>query len=312
MKGKKIVVTGGAGFIGSHLVHALYKSNEVIVVDNLSSGRMENLGSLVKSKKVRFLKGSITDLKLMKNACNGADYVLHHAAIASVPKSVKDPIATNRVGIEGTLVTLVAARDGGVKKVVFASSAGVYGDSAKPPIPETSPPDPMSPYALTKVVGERYCSLFDHLYGLRTISLRYFNVFGPRQDPDSEYAAVVPRFLSRAIAGKNLTIFGDGKQTRDFVFVEDVVRANVLAAESKAGGEFNIASGEKTTIDDLAHAVLELTGWSAEIEFEGPRKGDIRYSVADTRMAKRLLGFSPKYSLEEGLGKTLNAFSERD
>ena len=308
MKGKRIVVTGGAGFIGSHLVHSFGDGNEVIVVDDLSSGKMENIKELVDSRDVRFVRGSITDQRLMKRVCRGVDYVFHHAAIASVPKSVEDPLSTDDVGINGTLVTLLAARDGGVKKVVFASSAGVYGDKAKPPISEDSPLDPLSPYALTKIVGEHYCRLFNELYGLKTVSLRYFNVFGPRQDPEAEYAAVIPRFLSRALAGKNLTVFGDGKQTRDFVFIDDVVRANVLATESKVVGEVNIASGKKTTIHDLAEIVLELTGKDVEIVHERSRKGDIRHSVAAINKASECLGFEPEIDIRHGLRLTIEDF----
>ena len=309
MKGKRVLITGGAGFVGSHLAHRFSEDNDVVVVDDLSAGKIENIEGLIDSKRIQFVRGSITDRKLMNRLCKGTDYVFHHAAIASVPKSIVDPQTTNEVGVNGTLVTLLAARDGGARKVVFASSAAVYGNRAKVPIEEESLPDPLSPYALTKIVGEQYCRIFDQLYGLRAVSLRYFNIFGPRQDPESEYAAVIPRFLSRALAGKDLKIFGDGKQTRDFVFVDDVVKANMLAAGSKAIGEFNIASGKKTTIDDLAKIVLELTEKDVRIIHERPRKGDIRHSVANIKKAKKLLDFVPTESLRDGLEKTLNASS---
>lgn len=305
-------MTGGAGFIGSHLAESFCDDNEVTVVDDLSAGKIANIKALIDSERIRFVRGSITDRRLMSGLCDGADYVFHHAAISSVPKSIKDPAATNEVGVNGTLTTLLAARDRGVRKVVFASSAGVYGDRARIPIKEASTPEPLSPYALTKIVGEQYCRLFYELYGLKTISLRYFNVFGPRQDPNSEYAAVIPRFLSRALSGKSLTIFGDGEQTRDFVFIDDVVNVNVLAAESKVVGEFNIASGRKTSINELAETVVDLAGRKVKVLHDKPRKGDIRHSVADISKAEKELGFEPRCSLEKGLRETIASFEKQD
>jgi UDP-glucose 4-epimerase len=235
MKGKRVVITGGAGFIGSSLAFELCDENEVVIVDDCSTGSFENVRGLVESRQVSFFYESITNLEALSRAFAGADYVLHQAAIPSVPRSIKWPMKTNEVGITGTLTVLMAARHCGVKKVVFASSSSVYGDSEKLPKKEGEEGRPLSPYALTKLAGEHYCRLNRELYGLETVSLRYFNVYGPRQDPKSEYAAVVPRFIARCLAGERMQVYGDGTQTRDFVFVRDVVSANLMAAEADLG-----------------------------------------------------------------------------
>jgi UDP-glucose 4-epimerase len=310
MKNKRVVVTGGAGFIGSNLVWSLCESNEVIVVDNMSTGKIENIRALIDERKVRFVRGSVTDLKLMKRTLKGVDFVFHEAALPSVPRSVRDPLATNEAGVTGTLTTLVASRDCGIRKLVFASSSSVYGDTPTLPKHEGMLLNPMSPYALTKVTCESYCNLFAELYDLKTVSLRYFNVYGPRQDSGSQYAAVIPGLIARALAGKDLVIFGDGKQTRDFTYVHDAVRANLLAAESKARGSYNVASGERTRISDLASAIIDASGRGVRIKYESPRSGDIRHSLADIAKARKAFGYTPEYSMPLGLKETLTWFSK--
>ena len=312
MKNKRVLVTGGAGFIGSNLVWSLCESNEVIVIDNLSTGKMENIRELIEGRKIRFVRASVTDLKLMKRTLKGVDFVFHEAAIPSVPRSVRDPLATNEAGITGTLTTLVASRDCGIKKLVFASSSSVYGDTPTLPKHEGMALNPLSPYALTKVTCENYCSLFAELYGLTTVSLRYFNVYGPRQDSGSQYAAVIPGFIAKALAGKDLAVYGDGKQTRDFTYVQDAVRANLLAAESRAKGSYNVASSNRTRISDLASTIIDITGSGARVKYESPRSGDIRHSLADIAKARKAFGYIPKYSMLRGLKETVTWFSKGD
>jgi len=310
MKGKNVVVTGGAGFIGSNLVWVLSKDNDVTVIDNLSTGRYQNIAELVDSGKVRFVRGTIADADLVRRALKGVEYVFHEAAIPSVARSVNDPVGTNEANITGTLVLLSAARSSRVKRFVYASSSSVYGDTEVSPKNEGLPPNPMSPYALTKVTSEYYCKMFHELHGLSTVCLRYFNVYGPRQDPTSEYAAVIPRFISGVLSRKPLTVFGDGDQTRDFTFVEDIVRANVLAAESDAVGNFNVAAGRAISVNDLARAVMSLAGHEVSIKYEPPNPGEIRHSLADISKASKEFGYSPKYSLEEGLKRTIDWLSK--
>lgn len=310
MRNKKVLITGGAGFIGSNLAEELAKDNDVVILDDLSSGRMENIKGLLESYNVRFIKGSITDLDLLRQSFDGIDYMFHQAAIPGVPASVSDPVTSNNVNINGTLNVLVAARDNGVKKVVYASSCAVYGDTAVTPITETSPLAPKSPYAVTKLAGEYYFSIFEEVYNLSSVSLRYFNVYGPRQDPGSEYAAVIPKFITRALADEPLTIYGDGLQTRDFVFVRDVVRANVMAAESKETGVFNIGSGEAMTINELGAAVISLCGKDAELVHAEPREGDIMHSRASIEKAK-MINYKPEYRLEEGLKETIEWYEDK-
>ena len=306
MKDKRVIVTRGAGFIGSNIAEELSANNEVIIIDDLSTGRLQNIEHLTRVFNVRFIQGSITDLSLLQKAFDRADYVFHQAALASVPMSIQDPLRTNEVNILGTLNVLVAARDRHVKKVVFASSCAIYGDTPTLPARESMPLNPLSPYAVTKATGEQYCSVFSQIFGLATACLRYFNVYGPRQDPSSEYAAVVPKFITAALAGKPLTIFGDGQQTRDFVFVKDVVSANISAAQTDITGAFNIGSGRQTSVIELANLVLRLTGRDVAPLYHPPKPGEIRHSFADISRAREF-GYSPKHNLEEGIRKTISS-----
>ncbi len=306
---KKAVVTGGAGFIGSHLARELVKQGYwVIILDDLSTGRIENIESLLEQPpdvgSVKFIQGSITDLRVLRALFQSADYLFHLAAIASVPESVRDPLYSHNVNTTGTLNVLLAARENKVKKVIYISSAAVYGDTATVPQREEMVPNPQSPYAVTKLAGEHYCKVFQDVYSLNTICLRYFNVYGPRQDPNSQYAAVIPIFISRALEGKPPIIFGDGEQTRDFVFVRDAVAAAILAAESDATGVFNVATGNTVTINELAELVVKIAGKDLQPVYQESRTGDISHSLADISQAKAF-GYTPRYSLEEGLNETV-------
>ena len=301
---EKVIVTGGAGFIGSHLAEELARRGyQVTILDDLSTGEMENIKELLKKGSVQFIQDSITNFSLLKELFQGAIYVFHQAALPSVPRSVKDPLAASEVNITGTLNVLLAARDNKVRKVVYASSSSVYGDTPTLPKKEDMVPHPQSPYAVSKLAGEHYCRVFQEVYGLATACLRYFNVYGPRQNPDSQYAAVIPRFIRWASEGSPLIIFGDGEQTRDFTFIADAVEANILAAESNASGVFNIGQGKSITINELAKFVIKLTGNNVEPVHQEPREGDIRHSLADISKAKTL-GYEPRYNLEEGLEET--------
>jgi UDP-glucose 4-epimerase len=302
----KFVVTGGAGFIGSHIVEALAESHEVVVIDNFSSGKRENLSMFTDS--INAIQGSITDLPLLKDACKGADGIFHLAAIASVARSVDDPFITHETNLTGTLNVLLAARDCRVKKVVFASSSAIYGEEPTLPKREDMHPDPRSPYAVSKLAGEYYCNVFSELFGVKTVSLRYFNVFGPRQDPHSEYAAVIPKFITRILNNQPPLIFGDGKQTRDFIYVKDVVQANMLAMQSSITGTFNIGSGQSTDLNTLASSLEKIMKVSLSPVYDKPRSGDIRDSVSDITVAKKFLGYQTEYSLEKGLAETISWF----
>jgi len=310
MKGKNVVVTGGAGFIGSNLVRALLGENEVIVIDDLSTGNLENIRDLIDDQSIMFVKGSVTDLDLLQETFKNVDYVFHEAAIPSVPRSVKDPIKSNYANVNGTLNVLVAARDNGVEKVVYASSSSAYGDTPVLPKKEDMKPTPLSPYAVSKLVGEYYCQVFAEVYRLSTVSLRYFNVYGPWQDPASEYAAVIPRFISRVLNGESPVIFGDGSQTRDFTFVRDAVNANILAAKSTATGVFNIAGGRRISINELAQLVMRIIGKDVDVVYDDPQPGDIMHSLADISKAKEELGYEPGFDLTKGLEETLKWFQK--
>lgn len=300
----KVVVTGGAGFIGSNLAEELSKKHQVIVLDDLSTGREIN----IKGLDVEFVKGSITDLSLLNRVFTGVDYVFHEAALPSVQRSVENPLATNEVNIGGTLNVLMAARDQGVKKVMFASSSSVYGDTPTLPKRESMTPAPMSPYAVTKLTGEHYFEVFSSLYGLKMTCLRYFNVFGPRQDPKSQYAAVIPNFITKILNHQSPIIHGDGEQTRDFTFIRDVVHANILAMESSSEGVFNIACERRVSLNVLADQIMEIIGERREPIYDAARSGDVRDSLADYALAREHLNYEPGFTLLQGLEETIQWF----
>jgi len=303
------LVTGGAGFIGSHIVDKLVQLGEKVrVLDNFVTGKKENLSKSI--NKIELINGDIRDRKKLQVALKSVDFVLHQAALRSVPRSVDDPISTNDVNITGTLLLLEQSRKCKVQRVVYAASSSAYGDSPELPKKETQLPAPVSPYAVSKLAGEYYCSMYNKLYGLETISLRYFNVFGPRQDPASEYAAVVPKFIELALKGKTLEIHGDGLQSRDFSYIDNVVSANLLAVKSKKGiGEvFNIACGEKWTILDIAETIGRIIDKKLKYHHTQTRKGDVRHTLADISKAKKMLGYKIITNFEEGMRKTVEYF----
>jgi nucleoside-diphosphate-sugar epimerase len=306
LRGKKIIITGGAGFIGSNLARSLCYENDVLILDNLSTGEYSNVIDIMND--VTFIQEDITNLEALRRSFEGGDYVLHQAALPSVQRSVDDPITSNKNNVDGTLNVLVASRDCGVKRVVFASSSSIYGDDPALPKVETFQPNPQSPYAVTKLAGEYYCKVFHDIYGLETFSLRYFNVFGPGQSPESQYAAVVPKFVKAIKSGQRPEIYGDGEQSRDFTYVENVVMANVLACEApRAAGEaINIGSGERVTLNRLLDDLREILQSEIEPIYADPRTGDVRHSLADISRAKELLGYEPRYSLRKGLEKMLS------
>jgi nucleoside-diphosphate-sugar epimerase len=309
---RSALVTGGAGFIGGHLVERLCADGwRVRVLDDFSSGKEENLAGV--DGRVELLRGDVRDADLLAKALRGVEVVFHQAAMASVPRSVAEPILTNSVNVGGTLAVLDAARLAGVRRVVYAASSSAYGDAPGLPKIETMPVDLLSPYALQKHAGESYCRLYTELYGLETVALRYFNVYGPRQDPKSEYAAVIPKFITACLRGESPTIFGDGEQTRDFVMVYDAVQANLLAADAPraAGRVFNIAAGRRTSLNDLISVIREETGAKAQPHHAPPREGDVRDSVASLESARELLGYEPRVALREGLRVTIESFSAR-
>jgi UDP-glucose 4-epimerase len=300
----KILVTGGAGFIGSHIVGHFQGKAEVRVLDNLRSGFRRNLAGF----EHKFFEASILDRAAVRRAMRGVDYVFHLAAMISVPESMAKPVECEEINTRGTLVALEEAAKAGVKKFIFSSSAAIYGDNPVVPKIETMPPEPRSPYAITKLAGEYYCNLFAGEKRIPTACLRYFNVFGPRQDPKSPYAAAVPIFIHRALNNAPLTIFGDGEQTRDFIFVKDIVAANVhFATQTPATGVFNVAGGKKITINDLASAICELTGSKSKIHRAPPRAGDVKHSVASIKKL-RAAGFAPAGNLAAGLRATVDFF----
>ena len=303
------LVTGGAGFIGSHIVDKLVQLGEKVrVIDNFVTGKKENLAKSI--NKIELINGDIRDRKKLQVALKSVDFVLHQAALRSVPRSVDDPISTNDVNITGTLLLLEQSRKCKVQRVIYAASSSAYGDSPELPKKETQLPAPVSPYAVSKLAGEYYCSMYNKLYGLETISLRYFNVFGPRQDPASEYAAVVPKFIELALKGKTLEIHSDGLQSRDFSYIDNVVSANLLAVKSKKGiGEvFNIACGEKWTILDIAETIGRIIDKKLKYHHTPLRKGDVRHTLADISKAKKMLGYKPITNFEEGMRKTVEYF----
>jgi UDP-N-acetylglucosamine/UDP-N-acetyl-alpha-D-glucosaminouronate 4-epimerase len=302
----KVLVTGGAGFIGSNLVRALLaRGDDVRVLDNFSTGNRANLAGL--SQDVELVEGELRSYERVHNAIRGVELVFHLGALGSVPRSVQDPLTSSAVNVEGTLNVLLAARDEGVRRVVYASSSSIYGGQPQLPLKETMAPDPISPYGVAKLAAERYCVSFTRVYhSFETVVLRYFNVFGPRQDPRSQYAAVVPLFVTAIAAGRPVTVFDDGEQSRDFTYIDNIVAANLLAADAgdASGRIFNISSGAPATVNELAEAIGRLLGKPVEREYQPPRAGDLRNSWADVTAARDALGYEPSVSLEDGLRRT--------
>ena len=304
----KYLVTGAAGFIGSSLVRALLdRGDEVRGIDNLSTGKRENLSEVL--KQMDFRQVDILDLDATRQACEGVDYVLHQAAVPSVPKSVIDPLGSNRANADGTLNVLVAARDAKVKRVVYAASSSAYGDTPTLPKHEAMNPNPISPYAVAKLTGEYYMISFYRCYGLETVSLRYFNIFGPRQDPSSPYSGVLAKFSLQMLRGEQPKIFGDGEQSRDFNYIDNAVSANLLACSAPAaecaGRMFNVATGRRATLNETFELLKPLTGYTGTVKYASERSGDIKHSLADITLAQKHLGYKPLVSFEEGLRRTV-------
>jgi len=307
----RYLVTGGAGFIGSNTVDELVRRGHgVVVLDDLSSGKEENLADV--RTKITFMKGSITDLEAVQKAMHQAEYVIHLAARTSVPRSVKDPIDTNHINVEGTLNVLVAARDNRVKRVVFAASSSAYGETPTLPKKESMQPQPISPYGVSKYAGELYARTFGHCYGLENVCLRYFNIFGPRQDPDSPYSGVLSRFATAFLQDERPVVFGDGEQSRDFTYVENAVEANLLACEAPAvsGGVFNIGTGDRFSLNQTLDILRRVSGKKLQAKYDLPREGDIRDSQADITAAREFLGYKPTVRFEEGLERTYDWYRE--
>jgi nucleoside-diphosphate-sugar epimerase len=304
---EKFLVTGGAGFIGSNICKKLVSQGcSVRVVDNLLTGKKTNLASIL--DKIEFIEADMGDPKVARAAMKDIDVVLHQGALPSVPRSVDDPAATHRHCVDATFTILLAARDAHVKRFVYASSSSAYGDTPTLPKVETMLPSPLSPYAAAKLVGEYYCSVFSGVFGLQTISLRYFNVFGPHQDPTSQYAAAIPAFVTAILRDEPPTIYGDGEQSRDFTYVDNVVEANLLAARAKktAGEVINIACGKAITVNEIIDMINEFTGRKVKPIYTAPRPGDVKHSLADISLAKKLIGFTPKVSFRQGLEKSID------
>ncbi len=308
----KVLVTGGGGFIGSNLARALVeRGDDVRVLDNFSTGNRANLAEL--ANEVEMVEGELRSYERVHAATRGVEVVFHQGALPSVPRSVQDPLTTSAVNVEGTLNVLLAARDEGIRRVVFASSSSVYGNSNELPRVETQNPDPISPYGVSKLAAERYCVSFARVYPLETVALRYFNVFGPNQDPTSQYAAVVPRFITAIADGQAVPIYGDGEQRRDFTYVTNVVEANLLAADAGNvnGTVLNVATGRATTVNELAEAIGSMLGLPVEREAYPERTGDVRDSWAEVTRARELLGWEPRIGLDEGLRLAADAFLQR-
>ena len=310
---KTFLVTGGAGFIGSHIVRRILKEGATVrVIDNLSTGKRERLRELENS--IEFIEDDLADQSVCDAVVRSVEYVLHQAAIPSVQRSLKDPVGTNRANVTGTLNLLESCRKQGIRRLVYAASSSAYGDTEVLPKKVDMPPNPLSPYALQKLMGERYCKLYNDLYGLETVSLRYFNVFGPDQDPHSEYSAVIPKFATRLQRGQSLVVYGDGEQTRDFTYVDNVVEANLLAikAPRAAGAIINVGCGDRLSLNRLIQfleQILEVRAW---VDYQQPRPGDVRHSLADVSLARDLLDYQPKVVVREGLKRTVEYLNAND
>ena len=307
----RYLVTGGAGFIGSNTVDELVRrGHSVVVLDDLSSGKEDNLAEI--RNKITIIKGSITDIEVVRKAMHEAEYVLHLAARTSVPRSVKDPIETNKINIDGTLNVLVAAKELKVKRVVFAASSSAYGETPTLPKVETMQPEPISPYGVTKYVGELYGQTFGRCYGLENVALRYFNIFGPRQDPGSPYSGVLAKFCASFLEDSQPVVFGDGEQTRDFTYVDNAVQANLLACEAPnvSGKVFNVGVGGRVSLNEVLRELKRITGKTLETKYEPPRDGDIRDSQADISQAQEFLGYQPQVTFEGGLARTFEWYRE--
>src|SRR5713101_4251526 len=311
----KYLVTGAAGFIGSSLVRTLLERGEQVRgMDNFDTGRRENLTEVL--NRMDFREADILDLDAMHKACEGVDYVLHQAAIPSVPKSVLDPLGSNRANVDGTVNVLVAARDAKVKRVVYAASSSAYGDTPTLPKQEDMTPNPISPYAVAKLASEHYMISFYRCYGLETVCLRYFNIFGPRQDPTSPYSGVLAKFITQMLKGEQPTILGDGKQSRDFTYVDNAVEANLLAckaaANEVAGRVFNVATGRRVDLNETFQILKKLTGYPENVSYGPERAGDVKHSLADLSRAKKHLGYTPKVDFEEGLRRTIDWYRNQE
>ncbi|MGC2551719.1 MAG: SDR family oxidoreductase [Candidatus Sulfotelmatobacter sp.] len=309
------LITGIGGFIGSSLARELLRRGEQVRgVDNFSTGKRENLAQIL--AQIDFREADILDLDALKLACTGVDYVLHQAAIPSVPKSVLDPIGSNRANVDGTVNVLVAARDAKVKRVVYAASSSAYGDTPTLPKHERMTPDPISPYAVAKLASEHYMVSFYRCYGLETVSLRYFNIFGPRQDPSSPYSGVLAKFITQMLSGQQPTMFGDGEQSRDFTYIDNAVEANLLACKAPAGevaGKvFNVATGRRVTLNETFKLLQDLTSFSGSARHDKERGGDIKHSLADISLAEKHLGYNPKVDFEEGLRRTVDWYRSQN
>ena len=305
----RYLITGIAGFIGSSIARALLAQGEQVRgVDNLSTGRRENITEIL--DRIDFREADLLDMEAMKKACTGVDCVFHQAAIPSVPKSVRDPLGSNQANVDGTVNILIAARDANVKRVVYAASSSAYGDTPTLPKHEEMKPSPISPYAVAKLASEYYMVSFYRCYGLETVCLRYFNIFGPRQDPTSPYSGVLAKFITQMLAGEQPTIFGDGKQSRDFTYIDNAVHANLLAAKAPAdqvaGQVFNVATGTRADLNETFEILKKLTGFSGTVKYGPDREGDVKHSLADISSAENYLGYAPQVNFEEGLRRTVD------
>src|SRR6476469_1063735 len=309
------LITGIGGFIGSSIARALLSRGEAVRgLDNFSTGKKENLGEI--AGRIEVHEADITDLDAMHRACKGVDFVMHQAAIPSVPKSVLDPLGSNEANVDGTVNVLIAARDAKAKRVVYAASSSAYGDAPTLPKHEGMKPDPISPYAVAKLASELYMVSFFRCYGLETVCLRYFNIFGPRQDPSSPYSGVLAKFITQMLAGEQPTIFGDGGQSRDFTFIDNVVAANLLASSAEntevAGRVFNVATGRRTDLFQTFQILKKLTGYSGDVKYAPGRSGDVKHSLADIALAEKHLGYKPAVDFEEGLARTVAWYRSRE